>query len=253
MEPKGRVNKSNGPKKKAFDPLEYLKFALSNCRKNRLKDEYLARSTSEVTKFKAVNTKGSIFYYSVTNSTNSEDSDSDGSDSEESDEEEDDVTDHLSNAEFKLSLNKPENFQDFVSDFHANDALISGAENPNDNDQETNNLESLFNFEDVQINELWIDDFQDTAQQNQGSTQQQQELLDFAEQMMSDMKKEQNNTLITSSAATAETIDEFTQNLGSLPDGDDFYQYAEICDSAAFFSTTVDEFISEFSAMTLNQ
>ena len=247
MEPRGRS------KRKAFDSLEYLKFALSNCRKNRLKNEYLARS--EETKIKAVNTKGSIFYYSVTNSNNSDDSDTESSDSDDDDDDdEDEITNHLKSPQ--ISLNKPENFQDFLSDFHSKDELISGLENHEERNQETN-LDNLFHFEDMQINEMWINDFEnnDSAMATQFShtSSQQQELLNFAENLMSDMTKDLPNSNLTGSTSNAESIEEFTQNLGTLPDGDDLYKYAEICDSAAFFSSTVDEFISEFSAMTLNQ
>ena len=244
MEPRGRS------KRKAFDSLEYLKFALSNCRKNRLKDEYAARAKNnyEETKIKAVNTKGSIFYYSVTNSNNSDDSDTESSDSED-DDEEDEITNHL-------SLHKPENFQDFISDFHSKDELISGLENHEERNQETN-LDNLFHFEDMQIDEMWINDFENNdsamATQFNHTSSQQQELLNFAENLMSDMTKDLPNSNLTGSTSNAESIEEFTQNLGTLPDGDDLYKYAEICDSAAFFSSTVDEFISEFSAMTLNQ
>jgi len=251
MEPRGRLHS----KRKAFDSLEYLKFALSNCRKNRLKDEYAARAkyNYEETKIKAVNTKGSIFYYSVTNSNNSDDSDTESSDSED-DDEEDEITNHL-------SLHKPENFQDFISDFHSKDELISGLENnstENSSRNQETNLDNLFHFEDMEINEMWINDFQNddsaTTTNHHNSSSQQQELLNFAENLMSDMTKDlPNSNELTTSASNAESIEEFTQNLGTLPDGDDLYKYAEICDSAAFFSSTVDEFISEFSAMTLNQ
>ena len=65
MEPKGPLPPE---RKSSVDSLEYLKFALANCRTARLKDDYLARERSKAKKIKAVNTKGSIFYYSVTNS-----------------------------------------------------------------------------------------------------------------------------------------------------------------------------------------
>ena len=82
MERLGQGIQFNGPKKKALDPLKYLKFALRNCRKKRLRDEYLIR-LSNATKIKVVNSKGSIFNYSVTNSKHSDDSE--GSDSDDED------------------------------------------------------------------------------------------------------------------------------------------------------------------------
>ena len=121
-----------------------------------------------------MNTKGSIFYYSVTNSNNSDDSDTESSDSED-DDEEDEITNHL-------SLHKPENFQDFISDFHSKDELISGLENnstENSSRNQETNLDNLFHFEDMEINEMWINDFQNddfaTTTNHHNSSSQQQE------------------------------------------------------------------------------
>ena len=57
-------------RKSSIDSLEYLKFALTNCRIARLKDDYVAKERSKAKKVKSVHTKGSSFYYLVNNSNN---------------------------------------------------------------------------------------------------------------------------------------------------------------------------------------
>ena len=66
MEPKRPLYE----RKSSIDSLEYLKFALTNCRIARLKDDYVAKERSKAKKVKAVNAKGSSFYHSVSNSNN---------------------------------------------------------------------------------------------------------------------------------------------------------------------------------------
>ena len=63
MEPKRPLYE----RKSSIDSLEYLKFALTNCRIARLKDDYVAKERSKAKKVKSVNAKG---YYTVTNSNN---------------------------------------------------------------------------------------------------------------------------------------------------------------------------------------
>ena len=60
MEPKRPLYE----RKSSIDSLEYLKFALTNCRIARLKDDYVAKERSKAKKVKAVNAKGSSFYHS---------------------------------------------------------------------------------------------------------------------------------------------------------------------------------------------
>jgi len=65
----GNSKKPMEPKrsrKSSVDSLEYLKFALTNCQKARLKDEHLERERNKAKQIKVVNTKGSTFSYSVT-------------------------------------------------------------------------------------------------------------------------------------------------------------------------------------------
>ena len=272
---------SNKRRQKKFDSLEYLKYALSNCRKNRLKDEYLERA-KQAPKIKAVSPKGSIFYYSVTETTTDADSESDTEDSD-SEDEGDEIIDHVSayaepitetfadNAtetplKFKFCLSQPDSFEDFISDFKtaqpSTDVLISGTEMTNSDNNVTinraqeSNLENLFDFDEINscIDEMWFDEFLPNSElpnlQN-GMTEipNNQKLLEFAENLMSEMTKNE-----TENSPNEPNVSNFTENLnGGLPDGDDLYKYAEICDSATFFSSTVDEFISEFSAMTVNQ
>ena len=91
-------------RRKGFDSQEYLKFALLNSRTNRMKK---TENLSEESKIKATSQNGFTFFYSVSDSANTEqDYEEDASDEDDSDDEEDEIRDYVS-----TSLNKSESSQ----------------------------------------------------------------------------------------------------------------------------------------------
>ncbi len=115
-------------RRKRFDNLEYLKFALINCRKTRLNAE--AEERLEVPKVKATSANGFTFYYSVSESRHQSEEE-DSSDESDSDSE-DEIHDH---------------FNDFMPNFDSN-------HNEDDLEEEEvtfhllENSDSLTSFED---------------------------------------------------------------------------------------------------------
>ena len=107
-------------RRKRFDSQEFLKYALINARKNRMRQENVEKSP----KIKATSQNGFTFYYSVTDQCDEEDS---------SDEEEDfdEVFDHQNNNNNEVEQDSNlVSFDDFFSALNEdNDSLTSQHQN----------------------------------------------------------------------------------------------------------------------------